>query len=246
MHDPLPLPPGLPSRLPSGLPTRAAVRKLSLSWLLWGALVVAYLVLSAGGRRGPALAVAGLMVGVAIGAAGWRLSGALAGVALAAASMYWAESLLFIAYAPPIAAFVFMAFFFLSTLRPGVEPLITRVARREHPELPAPMARYARTLTWLWSLCFVFLTLSALLLAPILSFDRWSVWVQGLGYALPLALFLCEYPYRLHRFSGHSHGSLVVLVTNIVLVVKDAAVQPATHHSADAAGSGFARDPARR
>ncbi len=234
MHDPLPL------------TFRATVRRFSLSWLPWGILVAAYLILSASGQRGPALAVAGLMVGVAIGAAGWRLAGALAGMALAIASMYWAESLLFIAYAPPLAAFAFMAFFFLGTLRSGVEPLITRVARREHPELPPPMARYTRILTWLWSLCFVFLTLTALALAPILSFDRWSVWVQGLGYALPLVLFLGEYPYRLRRFSGHRHGSLLVLIMNIFLVVKEAAVKPARYQSGHSAGSGIPGDTASR
>lgn len=194
--------------------------------LVWIALAAGYLAASASGHRAAALGVVGLMVGALVAASGRRLAGLTAGLALAIACLYWSDSIAFLVYAPPLAAFAFMAFFFERTLRPGAEPLITRVARKEHPDLPVEMARYARTWTRAWSLCFVSLFLAALLSAPVLSLDSWARWVQGLGYAVPTALFLGEYAYRHQRFRDHRHGSLPVLILNIVAVIKEAAVSP--------------------
>ena len=194
--------------------------------LLWLALAAGYLVASASGHRAVALGVVGLMAGALIAATGRHLAGLGAGLALAGACLYWSDSISFVVYAPPLAAFAFMAFFFHRTLRPGAEPLITRVARAEHPDLPVEMARYSRTLTRIWSLCFVFLFLAALLSAPILPLDAWSRWVQGLGYLVPAALFLGEYAYRLFRFRDHRHDSIPALILRIVAVFRQAAVKP--------------------
>ena len=104
--------------------------------------------------------------------------------------------------------------------------LITRVARTEHPDLPEEMARYTRTLTRTWSLCFVLLFLVALLSAPVLALDSWSRWVHGLGYLVPAALFLGEYVYRHHRFRDRRHGSIPDLILKIAVVLREAAVKP--------------------
>ena len=124
-----------------------------------------------------------------------------------------------------------ISFFFYRTLRPGSVPLITRVARLEHPDLPADMARHARMLTWAWSLCFMLMFLVALVLAPLLPLDVWSRWVHGLGYALPAALFLGEYAYRHVRFRERHHGSLLVLIPNIVAASRDAALSSDQHNT---------------
>ena len=197
-------------------------------WLavLWLALAAAYLIATVTGMRVVAMAVVGLMVGVLLAASGRIITGAVVGVALVVLCVYLSASMQFIVYAPPLAAFAFMAFFFHRTLRPGAEPLITRVARAEHPDLPVEMARYSRTLTRIWSLCFVFLFLAALLSAPILPLDAWSRWVQGLGYLVPAALFLGEYAYRLFRFRDHRHDSIPALILRIVAVFRQAAVKP--------------------
>ena len=192
--------------------------------ILWLALALGYLTASAMGMRTVATAVVGLMVGALLVASGRLAAGIVIALALIGLCVYLGESLGFIAYAPPLAAFAFMAYFFYRTLQPGSEPLITRVARMEHPDLPEDMARHARMLTWAWSLCFLLLFAVALLLAPLLQFDVWSRWVHGLGYVLPGALFLGEYAYRHYRFRERHHSSLLVLIPNIVAASKDAAL----------------------
>jgi len=87
------------------------------------------------------------MAGALVAAPGRRLLGLVAGLALAAAAWRFAEAVGFLVYTPPLAAFALMAYFFGRTLRAGSEPLINRIARREHPDLPADMARHARRLT---------------------------------------------------------------------------------------------------
>lgn len=196
---------------------------LALAWL---GLAAAYLAASAGGHRAAALGVVGLMIGALLAATGRPLAGLIAGLALAVTCLRWSDSIAFLVYAPPLAAFAFMALFFQRTLRPGAEPLITRVARKEHPDLPVDMARYARALTRVWSLCFAALFLAALLSAPLLPLDSWSRWVHGFGYTLPAALFLVEHAYRQRRFPDRRHGSLPVLILNIAAVIKEAAVSP--------------------
>ncbi len=171
-----------------------------------------------------ATSVVGLMAGALLVASGRPVAGAAAAATLVGLCVYFSASIQFIVYAPPLAAFAFMAYFFYRTLRPGSEPLITRVARMEHPDLPPDMARHARMLTWAWSFCFVLLFIVALALAPLLQLDVWSRWVHGLGYVLPCVLFLGEYAYRHYRFRERPHGSLLVLIPNIVRVSRDAAL----------------------
>lgn len=194
--------------------------------LLWLALAAGYLAASAGGYRAVAVGLVGLMAGALVAASKRSAAGLAAGLALAGACLVWSDSFAFVVYAPPLAAFAFMAFFFHRTLRPGVEPLITRVARTEHPDLPPEMARYTRGLTWTWALCFMLLFLAALLSAPVLALDAWSRWVQGLGYLVPAALFLGEYAYRHYRFRDHRHDSIPRLILSIVAVFRETAVKP--------------------
>ena len=192
--------------------------------VLWVVLAAGYLAASAMGFFVVAMVAVGTMVGALLVVSGRAIAGCLTGMALVAACLYFSDSMQFIIYAPPLAAFAFMAFFFYRTLRPGSEPLITRVARREHPDLPSDMARYTRTLTWAWSLCFVLLFIVGLLLVPLIALDAWSRTVHGLGYVVPGVLFLGEYAYRHYRFRDHSHGSLLVLIPNIVAVSREAAM----------------------
>jgi uncharacterized membrane protein len=193
--------------------------------LLWLGLSAAYLAASALGDRAATLAVLGLMAGALVAASGHRLLALIAGVALAAAAWRYAEAVRLLVFIPPLAAFAFMAFFFGRTLRAGSEPLINRIARKEQSELPPDTARYARSLTGVWSICFATLFLVALGLAPLLSLEAWSRWVQCLGYAVPGALFIGEYAYRHHRFPHRPHGSLAVLIPNVLAVIREIAVE---------------------
>jgi len=201
------------------------VTSISGLGLLWLGLTVAYLASSALGHRAAALVVLGLMAGALMGTLGRRLPGLVVGVALAASAWRFADDVAFLVFIPPLAAFAFMTFFFGRTLRAGSEPLINRIARMEQPDLPLDTARYARRLTGVWSICFATLFLVALGLAPLLSLEAWSRWVQGLGYAVPGALFLGEYAYRHHRFPHRPHGSLAVLIPNVLAVIREIAVE---------------------
>jgi uncharacterized membrane protein len=193
--------------------------------LFWLALALAYLAASALGYRAAALGVLGLMVGGIVAARGRRLLGLIVGVALAALAWRFAEAVRILVFVPPLAAFAFMAFFFGSTLRAGSEPLITRIARKEHPDLPPEMARHARWLTGVWTACFVALFAVSLVLAPLVPLETWSRWVHGLGYAVPGALFLGEHVYRHYRFAQRAHGSLAVLVANVLAVMREMALE---------------------
>ena len=194
--------------------------------VLWMVLAVGYLAASASGLSMVATVVVGLMVGALLAASGRLFAGSVASATLLGVCFYFSDSLQFIIYAPPLAAFAFMAWFFYRTLRPGSEQLITRVARKEHPDLTPDMVRYTRRFTWAWAYCFMLLFATALSLAPLLPLDAWARWVHGLGYVLPGALFLGEYVYRHHRFRDRQHGSLLVLIPNIVSVSKEAALSP--------------------
>lgn len=193
--------------------------------LLWLGLAAGYLAASALGHRAASLAVLGLMAGALIASGGRRFPGLVVGLALAAAAWHFADEVRILVFVPPLAAFAFMAFFFGSTLRAGSEPLINRIARKEHPDLPPEMARHARWLTGVWTACFAALFAVALALAPLLSLEAWSRWVHGLGYIVPGALFLGEHIYRHHRFAHRSHGSLAVLVSNVLVVIREIAME---------------------
>ncbi|HEX9390277.1 MAG TPA: AMP-binding protein [Usitatibacteraceae bacterium] len=213
-------------RADSMAPLTTRRSRVPLPALLWLGLALSYLLTSASGHRAVAIGIVGLMLGVVIGAAGRWFAGAAVALSMAGAAAYGADSFAFLAYAPPLAAFAFMAVFFQRTLGPGADPLITRVARKEHAELPAEVACYTRTLTRIWVACFVFLLLSALLLAPLLPLEQWSRWVHGLGYVVPGLLFVGEYVFRHRYFREREHGSLPSLIVNIIAVVGEAAIHP--------------------
>lgn len=190
---------------------------------MWIALALAYLVASSLGHRAAALAAMGLMAGLLVVTSGRPVAGLVLGAALAGIAMRWADEAALLAYAPPLAAFAFMAAFFGRTLRAGRVPFIVRIARMEHPDLPAEMERHARSLTVLWTACFVVLGGAALVLAFVVSFESWARWVNAAGYVVPGALFVGELAYRNRRYSQHRHGSLVHLVRITLVAIREEA-----------------------
>lgn len=130
-----------------------------------------------------------------------------------------------LAYVPPLAGFAFMAAFFGVTLRAGSEPLVGRVARREHPHLTPELAAYTRGLTMLWAAAFIALAAASLAIAALVPYLAWSRWTHALAIAVPAALFLGEYLYRLRRYPRYAHAGPARLFVNIVRAVRDAATQ---------------------
>lgn len=155
----------------------------------------------------------------------WILLALAAGYVLASLDGWPIDSAPFgLAYLPPLAGFAFMAYFFGATLREGSEPLVTRVARLEHPHLDPALERYTRAWTVAWSAAFALLFAAAAIAVPALSFTAWSHATHAGAIAVPAALFAIEYLYRLRRFRGHSHATPARLLRNIVVVMREAAL----------------------
>src|SRR5574341_2539028 len=99
-------------------------------------------------------------------------------------------------YVPPVAINLALCWLFGRTLRNGRVPLIARFAMMEQGELSEELARYTRTLTWLWTLLFAAAAAASLVLALSGSRDAWSLFTNLINYLLVAALFLGEFAYR--------------------------------------------------
>lgn len=206
-------------------PHAAPVARAPRARWLGLALAIGYAAMALAGQRLAANLLVALMASVLCWVAGYRWLAGLLGAGLAFAVLGRTPAATLLAYLPPLAVFAFMAWFFGRTLRPGREPLITRIARKEHPELPAGIAHYTRKLTRLWAASFLALLAWALVSAPALELHVWSRWVQALGYLMPGALFLGEYVFRRYRFANIAHASIPVLIANTVRVIRESSTE---------------------
>lgn len=131
-------------------------------------------------------------------------------------------------YIAPVLMPTFLACLFGASLQRHSTPLIEQVIRVMHADEAPPRAevwQYARRLTQLWTLMFIALALTNLLLAwcaepdglaraagftPWLSVPKhwWSSFANLIGYLLVAACFVIEYAYRRHRFPEQPDTSL--------------------------------------
>jgi uncharacterized membrane protein len=118
-------------------------------------------------------------------------------------------------YVPPIAINLALCWLFGRTLMRGRVPLIARFALMEQPGLTDELARYTRTLTWLWTLLFAAAAAASLGLALSGSRDAWSLFTNLVNYLLVAALFLGEVAWRRVRFPHYRHASPLELVRNV-------------------------------
>lgn len=188
----------------------AAVRH-SLTWTVAAIAALAGMMLLPAlvrGSRGAWLAAA------IIAAALWKLSQ----LSLAMLPLYIA----------PVLMPTFMACLFGASLRTGATPIIEQIIHLMHPpngSSDAAICHYARRLTQLWTLLFILLASTNLLLAtlaepdglaraagftPALSVPRhwWSSFANVIGYLLVAACFVIEYAYRRRRFPEQPFSSL--------------------------------------
>jgi len=109
--------------------------------------------------------------------------------------------------APPLAIYLALAGMFAVTLRPGLEPMVSRFARMERGgELPPDLARYTRVLTGLWVLFFVAMASVSFVLALARPRELWSLFTNLVSYLLLALFFACEYLYRRIRFRHYRHA----------------------------------------
>ncbi len=122
---------------------------------------------------------------------------------------------------PHAAVYLFLLWFFGRTLRPGTEPLVTRLARRVHGTLPPELETYTRTLTATWCVFFVAQVVISALLFMFSSLDRWSLFINLLNFPLVVLMFVSEYAYRVTPHPDFPHASLL---KSVQAFEKDAAL----------------------
>jgi len=186
--------------------THLAVYLRSLALTAAAAMVLLLLVLGRPLRAGRWWAWLG-----ALGGAGMLLWFTLSGARFDA---------LFALYAAPVLIYLFLAWLFGSTLRPGQVPLVSRLAAHLHGQerLTEPdIIRYTRRLTLAWTALFLLLATVNALLALLASPDGvlellglaspwplpptwWSLFANVLSFGLVAMLFVIEFGYRRRRF----------------------------------------------
>lgn len=110
---------------------------------------------------------------------------------------------------PHAVIYAALLWLFARTLRPGHEPLITRLARRVHGTLPPQLHAYTRRLTAAWCVFFAAQIVVSALLFRFASLSLWSLFVNVLNFPLLALMFIGEYGYRLMRHRDFPHASLL-------------------------------------
>ena len=136
-----------------------------------------------GGQRVVAVAAAALVAGLCVQA--------LAGAKLSAPAVYAAQH---------IGINLFLAALFGGSLRAGHTPLITSLAGRIHGAMTVGHQAYTRKVTIAWTVYFLAMALSSLLLFRLAPFDAWAVFANLLTPLAVALMFVGEHlvRYRLH------------------------------------------------
>ncbi|MES1191830.1 MAG: hypothetical protein ABUS47_12215 [Steroidobacter sp.] len=113
----------------------------------------------------------------------------------------------YLMYAPPVLIPGAVMSVFLSSLREGQVPVVTRIATQIRGTLPPELASYTRHVTQFWVALLLIMALSSALLAAFASRTLWSLITNVVDYVLLAAVFLLEYLYRRWRFRHLPHES---------------------------------------
>lgn len=112
-------------------------------------------------------------------------------------------------YLPSLVAPLLVLIPFAGSLRPGQQPLVSRMAELIHKPLPAPLVDYTRRVTWLWTLAILLFAGIDLGLMAFADRETWSLYANGWAYALLGGVFLGEYGWRRWRYRDlHQPGFL--------------------------------------
>jgi uncharacterized membrane protein len=134
-------------------------------------------------------------------------------VLTATGSAQWAKAI----FIPPIVVNLGVAIMFGATLRPGHEPLVTRLARFHHKEgLPQPLLRYTRILTILWAGLTAAMAIEAGVLAAAFDIETWSWAVNIVNPLILVAFFIAQFWYRAWRYREFGKISMMVAVRQML------------------------------
>jgi uncharacterized membrane protein len=122
-------------------------------------------------------------------------------------------------YLPPVLVPAFLAWIFGQTLLPGRTPLIEQLVHLLHDpgEVPEDAALvYARRLTLAWTVLFVGLAATNLLLAVFAEPEQWSLFANLIAYVIVVAFFAVEYAYRRRRFPHQPYRNILEFVQRLL------------------------------
>jgi uncharacterized membrane protein len=122
-------------------------------------------------------------------------------------------------YVPPVLVPAFLAWIFGQTLLPGRTPLIEQLVHLLHgpEEVPEDAALvYARRLTLAWTVLFVGLAATNLLLAVFAEPEQWSLFANLIAYVIVVVFFAVEYAYRRRRFPQQPYRNILEFVQRLL------------------------------
>ncbi len=99
-------------------------------------------------------------------------------------------------YTPPVLIHAVLCWLFLRSLSHGRTPVISRLAAVFRGHLSPAVAAYTRTVTQVWAVYFGLMAVQGIVLALYAPPWVWSLFTNGVNYALTLALLLAEYAVR--------------------------------------------------
>ncbi len=118
-----------------------------------------------------------------------------AGAALLCFYAVWDDSPDALRFYPVLINFSLLFWFAASLRHPP--PIIERLARLQHPDLPPEGVRYTRKVTQVWCLFFLFNGLAALVTSLWCSMACWTLYNGVIAYILMALLMTVEYLIRL-------------------------------------------------
>ena len=130
------------------------------------------------------------------------------------AVVWWVHPVLFI-YMPAIAINLFLATYFFSTLRPGSDPLVTRIARIERSDFDDAVYAYTRKVTWAWALLFSGLLVETIALIAFAPVELTLLFLNCINYLLIPLFFVAEYICRRIVLRHYTHISPLVLAARL-------------------------------
>ena len=101
-----------------------------------------------------------------------------------------------------------LATLFGLSLRDGAEALVTQLARRVHGPLPGAIERYTRQVTVAWTVFFIAMAATAMLLFGLAPRAIWSAFVNLCTAPAIALMFIVEYAVRRRRFPWFEHVSI--------------------------------------
>lgn len=119
-------------------------------------------------------------------------------LASCAAALLWSAAVVpeTVIYLPPVLINLALLLVFGRTLLPGQTPLITRLALLMDQNLSAAASHYTRSVTWVWAVYFLLMTISAIILAVVAPVEIWSAFANFLQYLMVPLLFVAEFQVR--------------------------------------------------